>query len=341
MTDHLSCAIVRDLLPSYVEGLTEEETNQAVAAHLAHCSACSLQYRRMSASDGTEQTEEARQVDYLKTVRKKNRKKIIVSVLSVLLVVLLGILAKLYLIGSPAAGIYGRPVLHTETNTIELNLMNPSSGTAYTGWKTDYADGILSVTAREVLVSPLHRSGSKQLELPMEGVREVWVFDQLVWKDGLFIDNQTVSLYAAKTPYVGDAPAVVQLGSLLDSLQYFPPLPHTYELYTSSTPYRWTLVYQKSPGNWLPRLEQAAPLVFALVDNLDEIAWTWPGEAPHVLTVDEASAALPGLVEDYNAAHGTCWNPKSSIRDYGTSLSSLQQLMELLGLGATAAHTIP
>ena len=33
----LSCAIVEDLLPTYVERLTSEETNMAVEAHLASC----------------------------------------------------------------------------------------------------------------------------------------------------------------------------------------------------------------------------------------------------------------------------------------------------------------
>ena len=33
----LSCAIVEDLLPTYVERLTSEETDMAVEAHLASC----------------------------------------------------------------------------------------------------------------------------------------------------------------------------------------------------------------------------------------------------------------------------------------------------------------
>ena len=36
----LDCCVVRDLLPSYLEGLTEEETARAVAAHLESCEAC-------------------------------------------------------------------------------------------------------------------------------------------------------------------------------------------------------------------------------------------------------------------------------------------------------------
>ena len=40
MKNDLTCAVARDLLPSYVEGLTSEETNGAVEAHLAACPEC-------------------------------------------------------------------------------------------------------------------------------------------------------------------------------------------------------------------------------------------------------------------------------------------------------------
>ena len=40
MKNDLSCAVVRDLLPSFVEGLTSEETNRAVESHLSACPDC-------------------------------------------------------------------------------------------------------------------------------------------------------------------------------------------------------------------------------------------------------------------------------------------------------------
>ena len=40
MKNDLTCAVVRDLLPAYAEGLTAPETNQAVEAHLAICPDC-------------------------------------------------------------------------------------------------------------------------------------------------------------------------------------------------------------------------------------------------------------------------------------------------------------
>ena len=33
----MKCEIIRDLLPSYVDGLTSEESNREITAHVAEC----------------------------------------------------------------------------------------------------------------------------------------------------------------------------------------------------------------------------------------------------------------------------------------------------------------
>ena len=40
MKHDLPCAIVQDLLPNYLEGLTSEETNRSIESHLGGCSTC-------------------------------------------------------------------------------------------------------------------------------------------------------------------------------------------------------------------------------------------------------------------------------------------------------------
>ena len=37
---NLDCCVVRDLLPSYLEELTETETSAMVREHIEHCAAC-------------------------------------------------------------------------------------------------------------------------------------------------------------------------------------------------------------------------------------------------------------------------------------------------------------
>ena len=80
----LSCAIVEDLLPTYVERLTSEETNMAVEAHLASCPACAAKRTAMGAKEteaaGQNAEETAREVDYLKKVRRRNRRRVWLAV---------------------------------------------------------------------------------------------------------------------------------------------------------------------------------------------------------------------------------------------------------------------
>ena len=73
MKNDLTCAVVRDLLPSYVEGLTSEETNRAVESHLSACPDCMARKNTMAApAEPAETAEQSREVDYLKTVKRKS-----------------------------------------------------------------------------------------------------------------------------------------------------------------------------------------------------------------------------------------------------------------------------
>ena len=75
MKNELTCAVVRDLLPSFVEGLTSEETNGAVERHLAECPACAKLRADMAAPEETPETA-APVVDYLKTVKRRTGRQV-------------------------------------------------------------------------------------------------------------------------------------------------------------------------------------------------------------------------------------------------------------------------
>ena len=62
MKNDLSCAVVRDLLPAYAEGLTAPETNEAVERHLAHCPECTAHLAAMAAQEAAEQEETDKEV---------------------------------------------------------------------------------------------------------------------------------------------------------------------------------------------------------------------------------------------------------------------------------------
>ena len=72
------CGIVRDLLPIYTEGLTCEESNKMISAHLDQCADCrkTLDRMRMGQVKTTFNTETDQMFqNYVKTRNKKARNR--------------------------------------------------------------------------------------------------------------------------------------------------------------------------------------------------------------------------------------------------------------------------
>ena len=85
MKSDLSCEVVRDLLPSYIDGLTSEETSRLIRAHLDGCEACRGIHREMTNEEPPKA--EQPEVDYLKKVRasgKRLRRMVIIAGCAVL-----------------------------------------------------------------------------------------------------------------------------------------------------------------------------------------------------------------------------------------------------------------
>lgn len=88
------CGIIRDLLPLYIDGLCNDESQQAVAEHLQECEKCRVYYESMQATDGfakVEQNnaEDIRMANSLKKVKlnmNKKTRKIIITALAIVVV---------------------------------------------------------------------------------------------------------------------------------------------------------------------------------------------------------------------------------------------------------------
>ena len=322
MKNDLTCAVVRDLLPSYVEGLTSEETNRAVERHLSACPDCMAQKNAMAApAEPAETAEQSREVDYLKTVKRKSGRRVVLAIACTLAVILAGAALKLFVIGEPASREGMSWSMRCDETAMDLRVYSTWSGVAYCRWDLENSDGIVRLTATQVLPSLLYDSADHRERIPLEGVREVWIADQLIWQDGVAISSGTMDLYAAKTPYVGDMPALNRVanalniqsrcGSYLNSLK------------TAQEPYGWTLefsdVYTEKQAAWLDETMEhdLAPLMLALVDNLGEVSWTYRTQdgalQTRTVTLPQISEALP-----------------RPVKDYAASPAQLQQLCDLL-----------
>lgn len=337
MKNDLTCGVVRDLLPSYIEGLLGEDSREAVDRHLKTCPACTAQKEAMAARTGPEPEEAAKEVDYLRRVKKGTVKKIVLAVVCTALVLLGGIALKLFVIGTPlqAQSVAVLDEGMCSNNSLALSLISTNSGSALYGWKVETVDGVASIYARDVLVSPLHSSGLCYLEVPLEGVREVWLGGtssqgRLIWAEGTIIDKETLDLVDAKTPYCDDAPALGNIAKLLrvgDRIGYY-----NISLQTSERPYRWTLEFEDAEETTSATWGMSRFLgyqMLALVENLDEVCFRYPS-SKGVFTAEAASASLARVTEEYNAEHATSWPVHESIKEYAESPLEYQRLVTLL-----------
>ena len=85
----MTCDVVKDLMPSYIDNLLSEDSQNLVEAHLAECEACKAYYEKLKEDDDIfEAAAEELHVDEIQPLknikRKMNRKTLIVSVISVL-----------------------------------------------------------------------------------------------------------------------------------------------------------------------------------------------------------------------------------------------------------------
>ncbi|MCL2202976.1 MAG: zf-HC2 domain-containing protein [Defluviitaleaceae bacterium] len=71
----MKCHTVKDLLPGYIEGLTSEETNADMAAHLQQCAQCHAAYEKMSTAVPRDLSPQVADIDFLSRLKRKIRRK--------------------------------------------------------------------------------------------------------------------------------------------------------------------------------------------------------------------------------------------------------------------------
>lgn len=82
MSKELDCRIIQDLLPSYVDGLTSEYTNQVIEEHIKSCESCNQMLQRMQEPE-KHMNSTGKEVDYMKKVRRKMSSLLAISLISI------------------------------------------------------------------------------------------------------------------------------------------------------------------------------------------------------------------------------------------------------------------
>lgn len=80
------CKIVQDLLPNYIENLTDEVTNEYIEEHIATCEECAKVLKNMNGEMKLEQINQDKEIKYLKAIRRRVKRTIAIVSLLVIII---------------------------------------------------------------------------------------------------------------------------------------------------------------------------------------------------------------------------------------------------------------
>ena len=172
----LSCAIVEDLLPTYVERLTSEETNMAVEAHLASCPACAAKRTAMGAKETEAAGQNAEETAPGGGLSEKSAAQEPAESMAGGGLHHAGAGGsdsyKIFIIGGPriANDVGVRLVEIVDGDTLSVNVDCLYAVNAFYGWdRMRQKDGVVSFTAREARASFIHPNDLVDLRGPTGG----------------------------------------------------------------------------------------------------------------------------------------------------------------------------
>ena len=264
----LPCSIIQEVLPNYVDGCIKEEASQLVKEHLKSCEECRQLYEQMREPMEYDQPHE---IDYLKKVKRKNYKKIMLAIVLTLALCIAGIAVKLFVIGSKTSGV-SYDNIRIENGVVYATAFLSASAEGISDIHLASADdkGRQHMQVTSALVSFLHPSGSMNFDVP---ITEITGYLQLgntvIDSTGRMFDRQAFDLVDQRIPYVGDAPGVMKLLTLMEFYQYGD---FKIQLDTAQEPYAIRVIYQNALTPLQSEtLQRSANIILACVDNCDRM----------------------------------------------------------------------
>ena len=277
----IPCEVIRDLFPSYIDGLTSETSNREIGEHVEGCEACREILTSMKGGGETFAPEEPekKEIDYLKKNKRRNLRIVLFSLLGAAALALLVIGLRFFFIGEKAQE--GWPYWDVAVEGRELKIgssFTEESATAVAGVRFEEKDGVVTISSRKVLVSPFHRGDYEGTYTAKQEIRQVRAGDLVIWDEGTKISNLAARLYETAHAYVGDMSANNRTAQVLRLGDVFGP--YSNELETKEEPYGWKIILkvgltsEKDKRNSTIMMA-AATLLMGTIGNLDRVTFSY------------------------------------------------------------------
>jgi hypothetical protein len=227
---------------------------------------------------------------------------VLFSVLGALLLALLVIALRFFVIGEKSDIL---PIVQVSGKKLTVKYNNlEDSATAVAGFRFEEKDGVVTVSARKVLVNPFHKGDAEETFWASEEIRQVVAAGYILWDDGARIGSGPALLYKTRHAYVGDMPANQRTAS---ALKIWDVMGHySNQLETAEEPYGWKITFQydfslESDLRNEDSMRSLSYMMMAVIENLDRVtfSYTLNDEAMEcTFTREEADAFFGRPVKD-------------------------------------------
>ena len=325
----IPCEMIRDLFPSYIDGLTSEASNKEIEEHVAECEECQKLLQSMKGEEEAFAPEEPekKEIDYLKKNKKRNLMIVLFSILGAVLLALLVIAIRFFVVGEDTGDLVPDVIVNGKDLTVKYT-MPADSASAVKGIRFEEKDGEVTVTARKVLVSFFHQGNAEAHYTASKDIKRVIVGDRIRWEAGTKI-TFTGELWQTRHEYVGDMSANQRSAR---ALMLFDVLgTYTNELQTTEEPYGWKIILKYDLSIWPEVRDEismrgAAFLLMAVTGNLDRVTFSY--------TKDDVPGEITFTREEADTFFGR------SIRDCMDSPSLLEELAQKTEWYHTLFHKV-
>ena len=324
----IPCDTVRDLLPSYIDKLTSETTNRLIEEHISDCVGCAevLNHMRTPEAEPAEAVQSGKkEIDFLKKNKMRNLKIIIGSIAGALALVVVILALKAFVIGE--ANYSGMIASRVEVSgsDVTLTAVPVDSVHAVSGLTFEEEDGVITVRARTVVSSFLHRGDLRKDYSAGAKIRRIVFNGRIIWDDGAEISFLTAQIYETRHDHMGSISDNMRTANALGMSSYLGSF--TSELKTSGKPYVWKITFDKpfpqsERAVWEKEMESLAYVMLGVIGNLDEVEYSY--------TVDGESFTKTVTAEEATAFFGR------NIKDCGKSPRVLGNLLSKTGLDTYA-----
>lgn len=318
MSEKLPCDIVRDLLPSYADGLTSKTTNQTVENHVADCIDCktALDFMREGERERTK-TDDKKEIDFLKKTRRHKTQAVVISVLTAVVILFSVIIAKVYFIGSPIDEEFVSCRLSVSGKELSVGGGSKIRNTDVPFVDFEEKDGVVTVSFRSVRESWFHTGGYLESFTAESEIKTVKLDDRIVWNDGKEISKITSDAFKTRHLYVGAMPENSQTAAALGVYEVLGTVSNA--LKTSKEPYGWTMIVVDNIGSAQREAKEEymrayGVAILALIDNLSEVKFEYE--------VDGEKCVLSINTDEASEFAG------ENIKETGKDITKLQALIE-------------